>query len=85
MTLNEFLVKLEATPREWRVSDGALRLGQHCPLSAVADEQPCNISLSSFALGLDSYLAHDIANAADSHVTAHKPLRAQLLKACGLQ
>jgi hypothetical protein len=91
MTLTEFLQKLEATSRAWAlVCDPldtepiAIRLGQHCPLSAVAGTSPCSIRDSRVALDIDAGLADAIASAADGD--EHDPLlRDRLLKACGLR
>ena len=37
MTIDEFIEKLEKTPRQWEIEDGSgdLRLGPCCPITAV--------------------------------------------------
>lgn len=85
MTLNEFLKKLEQTPREWDVTPGgytALRCGDRCPIEVVADRQAGEYDQGCYDLGLRSDTAERIINAAD--YCGEVPLRARLLRACGL-
>lgn len=94
MTLEQFLEKLEQTPRDW-VLDAmvtqeqalSIRRGfMQCPISAMRDGMGSNYPSIAKELGLDIALANDIAKAADASPEGYDPeLRAKLLKACGLE
>jgi hypothetical protein len=90
MTLDAFFAALQETPREWFINDdGEIRChsddpdANHCPLSRVADVQPCSIIGARQVLDL-SLEAYSIAAAADGSDSGHPHLRARLLAACGL-
>lgn len=84
MTLEEFLVKLRETPRNWIVTHGddIRTVDGFCPLEVVAGNIKGFVSAATI-LGMDTTLRCRIAYAAD---TAHREpeLRAKLLGACGL-
>ena len=94
MTLNEFIVELEKTPRRWELlgpGGALLRLAQeesthdHCPVSAVAGSayDECSLDNAGRELGLREGIVTRIANASDELAGGTK-LRARLLKACGI-
>lgn len=101
MTLEQFLKKLEHTPRKWQLlSSGCIRYevkdaaqtwfnGNHCPISYVGESNPCRVAAPANRLGLSQVLAYDIARAADEQFPPHEEyyysLRKQLLRACGLE
>jgi hypothetical protein len=89
MSITEFMAKLEATPREWclrRVGNTwRLRLGVHCPLSAVAYTRPSIVTDAQQALNIAKSAAWQIANAADGWHGHDRELRKRLKKACGLR
>ena len=84
MTLNEFLKKLEQTPRKWKLDQyGGIRLPRgrfnQCPIEALDGDwiEPDG------CLGLARGVRSSIIHAADDGQYRTK-LRARLLKACGL-
>lgn len=97
MTLDEFLVALEKTPRDgWTtraVCIGAIRRDLRycvpdifdCPLSAVAGTGNCgDAKKAARLLGIDMTTCRQIMKAADEAPGYDEQLRAKLLKACGL-
>jgi len=88
MTLEQFLEKLEQTPRDWGLTMVFIRRGKgedyQCPLAAVAGifdvSAPHDYAKK---LGLSIKLANRIIEA-DGCLTLEPELRAKLLKACGL-
>jgi|ERR1700679_2281690 len=99
MTLDEFLVELEKTPRDWYLVPkfGMIRRGcvrekivvEVCPIIEIYGKNISNGMYPTAAknLGLDVKLAHQIARTADNfHTFDFVPeLRIKLLKACGLE
>ena len=86
MTLDDFLNRLEQTPRRWTDKE-KLRLGRMCPITAVGGgRHPAGDAYGVAArLGLAPTLAVRIIQAADVRSDlSHADLRARLLKACGL-
>lgn len=98
MTLDEFLVELEKTPRNWELSYGLIRQqsgkgDRDCPISAVIkmhESKSCFGSPSHSAnifLGMSPSLSFRIVRAADCVADNQQEiasLRALLLKACGI-
>jgi hypothetical protein len=97
MTLDEFIIRLEKTPRDWQlrtftVSNGkrqkAIRRGlreKHCPISALTMSDTWAAFLVASTIGLARDLAIDIVNASDENPGYDSQLRDRLLKACGIQ
>lgn len=85
MTLEEFLERLRKTPRDWQVTQGLIRRGNHwqCPITSLLDECAWRYDLIGSSIGLPHHLVRQIANAADD-ITGESELRARLLEACGL-
>ena len=88
MTLNQFLVRLRKTPREWTVRyDGRLLLSKSCPITAVAGHKlwatHWDAVVVAIKMGLREQTARRIIDAADLGYL-HTVLRKKLLKACGL-
>ncbi len=83
MTLDEFIAKLTRTRRKWELRGELLRSGRHCPLSAVANVNPCDSLMATKKLGLSRHSAIRIVYAADGD--DEPSLRARLLKACRIQ
>jgi hypothetical protein len=85
MTLEEFLVKLRETPRNWLVTagDDIRTVGGMCPLEVVADVPKFAFEIAALELSIDRKLRSRIVMAAD---TEHREpeVRAKLLEACGL-
>ena len=78
MTLNEFITKLEKTPRTWRLrSKRFIRCRKGCPIDALGGAW----HMRDGALGLAPGVKASIVEAADY---GNNKLRARLLKACGL-
>lgn len=88
MTLKEFLAKLAATPRDWRLDDGVfIRRGNpgQDPISHFGIRGYRRTELWRYAamrLGLPGDLANRIVDSADGKNDA---LRKKLLKACGVK
>lgn len=87
MTLNDFLKKLEKTPRRWKLRKhygvgGAIRSGRRCPVEIVAGTQSASSGVAASRLGLKTRTASRIFHAADNR--GDPKLRARLLRACGL-
>ncbi len=87
MTTDEFLIKLEQTPRDWKVSrSGKVRRFNSelndmvCPLEEVLG---VNKALLTTAHDMGLHEATLIMGAADFHRDKAE-LRARILKACGL-
>lgn len=92
MTKREFLKKLKATPRNWKLSGYSyptirmmLETGRKvCPITSLSPEYPVSeFFRAAEELTLPRNLAEKIAMAADGDYPNHK-LRLQLLKACDL-
>lgn len=94
MTLDEFLVELKKTPRDWFLYStltmhGGIRrkdlehYWQQCPLSAV-DGTMRHYMYNREKLGISKELEHEILSAADNTSTADPEVRKKLLEACGL-
>ena len=92
MTINEFIEKLEKTPRRWRLTKrGLIRCGDsRCPIVTVAGPH-YSTSYPWGAirhLGIGERTAQWILGASDNPVSSDsfntKYLRVRLLKACGL-
>ena len=78
MTLNEFITKLEKTPRTWRLmAPRRIRCMKGCPIQALGGAW----DQRDGALGLAPGVKASIVTAADR---GNNKLRARLLKACGL-
>lgn len=95
MTTEEFLEKLKATPRNWRIVGHSLRLGDDaecspCPITSVHGKgwDATMWDDTADCLGLDPETARDLMFAADAWETDgdtfDPSLRARLLDACGL-
>jgi hypothetical protein len=94
MTFTEFLVRLRATPREWRLLvDGHSAAApirrkdgdrQTCPICAVAGRPGGDWASAAEILGLPLTLAAPIAGAADDDPDGDPLLREAILHACGL-
>lgn len=90
MTLEQFLEKLEQTPRDWKLNGGMImRVARNnspqCPVSSLCNRQTYQWRLAARQLHLPAITASRIADAADYTTTPWKKLRAKLLKACGLE
>lgn len=91
MTIDEFIAKLEATPRDWWVgADGVIRRGSNCrqcPITSLFPEGKYLVG-DAFTLGAKLEMDYDdvrgIIDAADMEINHSKKLRARILKACGL-
>lgn len=85
MTLNEFIKKLEKTPREWKLGFRYfIRAKGQCPIEVIAHVVPGGHHRGAVKLGIRDATRRRIVLAADK-ATRHDPrLRARLLKACGL-
>lgn len=88
MTIPEFLDKLKATVGPWHVgADGEIRLGAHCPMTALCPERCTNAmawDAAVVALGMDFEDAQTIVATADYEVGCEDydiELRDQLLAA----
>lgn len=94
MTLDQFLEKLEQTPRRWHLLSGdALRMSNEdfsgwcnaCPVSSVSGLHAGLAWEVADAVGLCANDVIEVIRAADNQ-NGHDPeLRQRLLKACGLQ
>lgn len=90
MTYAEFLQRLAETPRDWRVNDeGMIRRNNdsECPISSLCGAVDLAFRQVSQRLGIGISLSYRIAEAADFVDPKGEALkvRADLLKACGLQ
>ncbi len=93
MTIDEFIEKLDKTPREWEVlPHGRLRLWRRCcPITAVHGHELMAgaYGLCSLSLGLSAVDAELIVTAADANyqkwISEVSDLRSRLLAACGLE
>lgn len=93
MTLDEFFVELEKTPRDWTLIEGRYirrmisPFTETCPVCEV-DPNPMTklaYTQAGIHLGMEYADAVAVARAADRS-EAHSPeLRQRLLKACGLE
>ena len=87
MTIDEFIKRLEKTPREWKLrADGAIRLHQCCPITAVDGR---GLPATEYAecvmrLGLSQIEARWLVEAADNWQMGEH-LRSYLLAACDLE
>jgi hypothetical protein len=90
MTLNQFLAKLAATPRNWCLTPkGTIRDSSGCcPIVAVTAK---NLDYNGYAvelatmMGLSRRTARNVVYGADWDASQHKGrMRKRLLKACGL-
>jgi hypothetical protein len=69
----------------WGVlEDGAIRTARHCPLSWLAQTEPCDYEQAAQKLGLTESEAAVIANAADGADSTDPVIRRRLLAACRL-
>jgi hypothetical protein len=89
MTLDEFLVKLRETPRDWYMNGFGIRGGNCCccPITGCSSYGPrpaWDFHIVSRELGLSVDDMYAIADAADCRGGHNPALRAQLLAACGL-
>lgn len=93
MTYEEFLEKLRATPRDWRLALGRIRRlspDLQCPISSVLGGQMFDGVAIGTKSGMDAEIAKKIMSSADSDKayswdTYFDPqIRADLLAACGL-
>jgi hypothetical protein len=93
MTIDEFLVALEAHPAKWEITElGRIRCGEHCPityLSALTVDYivPARyFRAAALLLGISSADATSIAHAADydDGYGNSTELRKRLLKVLGL-
>jgi hypothetical protein len=94
LTLEQFLEKLEQTPRDWylygsrkvliRRMKGKNAAWSQCPVSSLFCRNAGDYRSAALDLGLSQDLAEMIAAAADGWPDHEPDLRAKLLKACGL-
>lgn len=94
MTIDEFMERLEQTPRQWEIgvrgSCHTIRLNGLCPITAVegSGKSAVNYLSAARALGLSTTAIYQITEASDYGAEGLKenlrPLRRRLLKACGL-
>lgn len=89
MTLDEFLD--DYVPRVlkpmpgWEIKNGAIRLGECCPVTAGTGRASCFFIEEGERLGLGAFVPGEIAIAADfSDIKSAQPLRARLLAGLGL-
>ena len=87
MTLDEFLVALKKTPRDWTEQRGLItRFGRggfpQCPISCLRNRYCTEWRGVARELGLRERTAERIVDAADHK--GNPRLRVKLLKACGL-
>lgn len=85
MTIPEFLEQLRQTEGPWALVGTAIRCGQHCPLTAVANaagfgfKDDHDWTWAGESLGFAHCVASEIAHEAD--LNRSTDLRAQLLAA----
>ena len=92
MTYEEFLDLLSKTPRGWFLdAHNGVRLRTpyrhklQCPISSLGDAPVCAFAAIATALGIELRMRNKIVDAADNSDDCNKRVRADLLRACGLE